>query len=234
MQKNRGRIKLVAREVFKVLYAPVKAFQEIVKNPSVKGPLLVLALTLLATIVLQSITASKQLLETSEGQVSLLATDAFGFIISYSLIAATFVFFFNWVIYAAFVLLFLVVSRGRLGSLTRFFLVIGHIFVVTTVYVLVNAFLFIVLPVVSLPLQTWPPQTEEQIEAVTQIFREKWYSNVAFQLGYYLDLAFSAWTAVVCAVAIRFFSQLTWRRAAIISAIASIISLFFRFSPVLV
>ena len=50
---------MVVYEVLKVLYSPVKAFEEIVKKPSVKGPLLVLALTLLATVVLQSVVASK-------------------------------------------------------------------------------------------------------------------------------------------------------------------------------
>ncbi len=50
---------MVVKEALKVLYSPLKAFEEIVKKPTVKGPLLVLALTLLATAVLQSIVASK-------------------------------------------------------------------------------------------------------------------------------------------------------------------------------
>ncbi|RLI41507.1 hypothetical protein DRO69_11465, partial [Candidatus Bathyarchaeota archaeon] len=51
--------KLIVQEILEVLYSPVKAFEEIVKKPSVKGPLLILALTLVVTAILQGVTASK-------------------------------------------------------------------------------------------------------------------------------------------------------------------------------
>jgi len=44
-------------------------------------------------------------------------------------------------------------------------------------------------------------------------------------LGIFLDFIFEAWMAVLFAIAIRFFSQLTWRKAAVISTIASILGL---------
>jgi len=362
---------LVVYEVLKVLYSPVKAFEEIVKKPSVKGPLLVLALTLLATAVLQSVVASKQFvllpetpsndnwtesasLWTSNGLPSVDGTDrvvgnysvksfvandtaiwmnitdigqfnssgetgykalsfrikwihqnetfpssnatlrlfsnnengyfelslinlinssdtwanvtvevgsenpnwisfnspdwgnitglefrlawltsdaanltmkiddlhfgkyvssltvaASGVIIISSLNAAI-AFFFNWAMYGVFLLIVMAMFRGKTGSLTKFFVVIGHVFIVTTVYILVIALLFSTLP-----------------QFTTETYQEKWVSNWVFQFGSYLDFTFKAWMAVLFAIAIRFFSQLTWRKAAVVSAIASILGFFF-------
>lgn len=368
---------MVVYEVLKVLYSPVKAFEEIVKKPNVKGPLLVLALTLLATVVLQSVVASKQFILTgtpeyfiltgmsdnddwtesaslwnSNGVLSVDGTDrvvgnysvkAFvandtyiwmniigigqfncsgetgykalsfrikwihqnetfpssnatlrlfsnnqnsyfelnlinlinssdtwanvtvkvgsdnpnwtspnspdwgnitglefklawlssdaanltmkiddlhfgkyvsvltaatsGVIIRSSLNAAI-AFFFNWGTYGVFLLMFIVISHERTDSLTKFFVVIGHVFIVTAVYILVIALLFSTLP---------------QVTAET--FQEKWVSNWVYQFGYYFDFAFEAWMAVLFAIAIRSFSQLTWRKAAGVSTIATILSL---------
>lgn len=47
-----------------VVYSPVKAFKEIVKNPSIKGPLLIFLLILLAAAAAQYVSASKWVLET--------------------------------------------------------------------------------------------------------------------------------------------------------------------------
>ncbi|MFQ5758210.1 MAG: Yip1 family protein [Candidatus Bathyarchaeia archaeon] len=50
---------MFAHDVLKTLYSPIKAFQEIVKKPDVKGPLLILALILIITAGLQYASASK-------------------------------------------------------------------------------------------------------------------------------------------------------------------------------
>jgi len=362
---------LVVYEVLKILYSPLEAFKEIVKKPSVKGPLLILALTLLATAVLQSVVASKYLILTgtpdndnwtestslwnSNGPLSIdgtervvgnysvksfvangtyiwmnrtdigqfdcsgetgykalsfrikwihqnetfpssnatlrlfsnnengyfelnlinlinssdtwanvtvkvgsenlnwtspnspdwgnitglefklawLPSDAanltmkiddlyFGKYVSWltaaasgviiiSSLDATIAFFFNWGIYGVFLLMLVMMFRGTTGSLTKFFVVIGHVFIVTAVSLLVGALLFSTLP---------------QVTAET--FEERWVSNWVFQLGYYyLDLPFKAWMAVLFAIAIRFVSELTWGKAAVVSAIASILVFIF-------
>jgi len=46
-------------DVFKTLYSPIKAFEQIVKKPDIKGPLLILALILVFTAVSQYTSASK-------------------------------------------------------------------------------------------------------------------------------------------------------------------------------
>ena len=363
--------KLIVQEILEVLYSPVKAFEEIVKKPSVKGPLLILALTLVVTAILQGVTASKILFlaETPEnddwtesaslwssngvtkvddtdsvvgnysvksfvanstfiwmnitdiGQfncleetgyktlsfqikwihqnetfpssnatlrlfssdkngyfeldlinlinssntwanvtvdvgsenpnwtsspnspdwgnitglefklawstsdaanltlkiddlhfgkyVSLFAVAAFDIIFYFS-VDAFIAFFLNWAIYGILLLMFTMMLGGKAGSLTRFFIIIGHVFIITTLYLLINTLLFSTLP---------------QITAET--FQEKWLSNWAFQLGYHLDFTFKAWMAVLFAIAIHSLSKVTWIKAAVISAIASILGFFF-------
>jgi hypothetical protein len=60
---------LVIHEVLEVVYSPIKAFKEIVKNPSIKGPVLIFVLILLASAGAQYVSASKWVLEvgTPEG-----------------------------------------------------------------------------------------------------------------------------------------------------------------------
>ena len=55
--------KLFVREIFRVLYSPLEAFKEIVKKPDVKGPLLILLITVLVTAGAQYISASKTFFE---------------------------------------------------------------------------------------------------------------------------------------------------------------------------
>jgi len=59
-----------AREVFRVLYSPLKAFKEIVSKPDIKGPILILVLILVTTAIAQYASASKLSIETAP-----LATD---------------------------------------------------------------------------------------------------------------------------------------------------------------
>lgn len=55
--------------MFRVIYSPIKAFKEIVKKPSIKGPLLIFLLVLLVSAGAQYISASKAVFEigTPEG-----------------------------------------------------------------------------------------------------------------------------------------------------------------------
>ena len=358
----------MVKEVFEVLYSPVKAFEKIVKNPTVQGPLLVLALTLLATTVLQTVAASKYSFLTatpendnwtestslwnSNGELSVddtegvvgnygvkssvtnnthiwmnitgigqfncsgetgykvlsfrikwihqnetfptsnstvrlfsdnqngyfeldllnlidlsdtwanvtveigsdnpnwtspissnwetitelefrlawfdaanltmeiddlrfgkyvsLLTEVASTVIIVSSLNAAVSFFFNWATYGVLLLMFIVLFHKKTGSVTKFFVVIGHSFIVTAVYILVIALLFLTLP---------------HVQVTAEIFEEQWVSNWVYQLGIFLDFMFEAWLAVLFAIAIHFFSQLTWRKAAVISTIASILGL---------
>ena len=52
-----------AKWIFQVLYSPMKTFEEIVKNPNVKGPILILLITLPLTLSVQYTSGAKFFLE---------------------------------------------------------------------------------------------------------------------------------------------------------------------------
>jgi len=56
-------LKLVVREVFEVLYSPVKAFRKVIEKPDFKGLIIVLLLVMVSAIAVQYVASSKQLLE---------------------------------------------------------------------------------------------------------------------------------------------------------------------------
>jgi hypothetical protein len=56
--------KLGVREVFEVLYSPVKAFKKIIEKPDFKGVLLIIVLVIVSMVVVQYVAASKFFLET--------------------------------------------------------------------------------------------------------------------------------------------------------------------------
>lgn len=53
-----------AKLILKVLYSPFRAFEEIVKEPNIKGPLLILLITLPITFAIQQISSTKFFIET--------------------------------------------------------------------------------------------------------------------------------------------------------------------------
>jgi hypothetical protein len=53
-----------AKLILKVLYSPFRAFEEIVKEPTIKGPLLILLITLPITVAIQQISSAKFFIET--------------------------------------------------------------------------------------------------------------------------------------------------------------------------
>jgi hypothetical protein len=56
-------LKMGIREVFQVLYSPVKAFKKIIEKPDIKGVLLVLLLLTVSSVAVQYVLSSKQLIE---------------------------------------------------------------------------------------------------------------------------------------------------------------------------
>lgn len=227
---------VIERQVLRVLYSPVRAFEEIAKIPSFKGPLLIFALIIITTAGAQYISASKIFLQFNEGYVSLLTFTSFGGLVVPYLINTAFHFFINWIMYAAILFLIIKMSRIETEPWTMFYILIGYVFSVTIVYALANAALISALPSINLPTPAWkawdPQATSEEVKAavdvVNQKLQENWYPLWAFQALPYLSYAIDVWTAALCAVAIRSSHEVTWSKAIVISAIASAIVLILR------
>ncbi|KPV63809.1 MAG: Yip1 domain protein [Candidatus Bathyarchaeota archaeon BA1] len=225
---------MVGLEILKVFYSPFKAFEEIVKKPDAKGPLLIFGLVLLATMGAQYVNASKIFLETeTPGEYACLLTrDVFSGYLIQSLTNTAFSFIVNWVMYSALLLLIIRFFRVETGPWQVFFIITGYVFSVTIIYVLANALLISTLPTLRLPLKAWNPITDEEKKAaqiiINQIYQEGWGPNLAYQVGIYFSYTIDLWIAGLMAIAIHFSHELPWRKAVYASVIATVINLFLR------
>ena len=141
----------------------------------------------------------------------------------------------NWILWAGILLLVAKVLREEAGPWTKFFIIIGHVFIVTVVYTIASAALISMLPPLNLPTKTWPPTTEAEINAVNALFEERWAPNWPYRLytalysisfsgvTIYFPLLREIWTMALCIIAIRLLRGITWRKATNISIVAFII-----------
>ncbi len=217
---------MIERAVFKVLYSPIKAFEDIAKNPSIKGPILVLSLTLLVTAISRIAIASRMFLEVEPNTyVPLFATGMFSSFIVSSMVDAAFIFFMNWVVYAGVLLLMAKMFRARDSSFKTFIIIMGYAFSVFIIYRLISTLLISMLPVARLPVKEWPPAAGET-DIVNQRLREAWYPTLPYQLGTYLVVVINAWAVSLCIIALHLLHKTEWKRAAAISLTAYMIHFF--------
>ncbi|MDH5663379.1 MAG: hypothetical protein OEY90_02835 [Candidatus Bathyarchaeota archaeon] len=151
--------------------------------------------------------------------VSPLETGAFSGAIIPILMSAAVSFSMNWILWAGILLMVAKVFREEVGPWTVFFVIIGHVFIVTGVYMIVSAVSLSTLPVLNLPLADGSYISSHEIL----------YPYLAYQVWLYLPLVGEVWIAVLCATAIRLLRGITWGKAASISVVAFIIRLILRF-----
>jgi len=148
--------------------------------------------------------------------VSFVETGAFRGSMTSILIYAVMDFSMNWILWAGVLLLAVKAFREKGGPWTIFFIIIGHVFSVTVIYWLASAALVSTLPPLNLPLTS-----QKETIPVDGLIQERWQPNWAYQLSFlYLPLLREIWTAVLCAIAIHFLCEITWRRATSITVIA--------------
>ena len=157
------------------------------------------------------------------------------------LISIAIAFSMNWILWSGILLLVTKVFREEAGPWTMFFVIIGHVFIVTVVYTIASAALISMLSPLNVPTKTWPPTTEAEANAVNVVFEEKWYPNWPYRLytalhfisfsgvTLYFPLLREVWTLVLCSIAIRILRGITWRKATSISIVAFIIRSILRF-----
>ena len=151
--------------------------------------------------------------------VSPLETGAFSGAIIPILMSAAVSFSMNWILWAGILLMVAKVFREEVGPWTVFFVIIGHVFIVTAVHTLVGAASLSTLPVLNLPLADGSYISSHEIL----------YPYLAYQVWLYLPLVGEVWIAALCATAIRLLRGITWGKAASISVVAFIIRLILRF-----
>jgi len=157
--------------------------------------------------------------------VPLLETGAFSGVIIYTLMSVAIAFLMNWILWAGILLLTIKVFHEKGGPWTKFFIIIGHVFIVTVVYELVSVALFSLLPTLNLPVKALPAATEEEANAVNALIEKRWYPNWAYWgygllSGLYLPFVREVWIVALCIIAIYLLCKITWRKAAGISLTA--------------
>ncbi len=160
--------------------------------------------------------------------VPFLETNNFSSLITPSLIDAAIIFFITWGIDAGVLLVTAKLFQENTGPWKTFFVIVGYVFIVTVIYILASAIMISTLPTLKLPMQTWPPTTVEELQALQELLEGSWHPAFAYQLGVLLPYIIDGWIALLCAVAIHFICGITWKKAAGIAVIASVLSFFIR------
>jgi hypothetical protein len=165
--------------------------------------------------------------------VPFLETGAFSGIIISTLISVAVVFFINWILWAGILLLTIKVFHEKGDPWTKFFIIIGHVFIVTVIYELASVALFSTLSPLNLPVKALPAATEEEANAVNALIEKKWYPNWAYWgygllSGFYFPFVREIWIVALCAIAIFLLCKITWRRAASISLTAFLLRTILR------
>jgi len=157
--------------------------------------------------------------------VSFLETGAFGGVIIFTLISVVIAFSMNWILWAGSLLLIVKVFNAKGGPWKTFFIIIGHVFIVTVVYELASAALLLTLPALNLPVKTLPVATEEEANAVNALIEKRWYPNWAYWgygllSGVYLHFLRDIWIVALFVIVMYLLCKITWRKATGISLTA--------------
>jgi hypothetical protein len=142
--------------------------------------------------------------------VSPLETGAFSVATINILMSAAVSFSMNWILWAGILLLVAKVFREEVGPWTTFFVIIGHVFIVTGIYMIVGAVSLSTLPALNFPLA----------DGTYISYHEMWYPYLAYKVWLYLPLVGEVWITMLCAIAIRLLRGITWGRATSISIVA--------------
>lgn len=160
--------------------------------------------------------------------VSFVESDSFGNLLMPSLIGEAVFFFINWVVYAGILLLTVKLFQEKSGPWQPFLIIIGHVFIANVIYILASAVLLATLPILKLPMQTWPPETAEELYALQVIIQDNWYPALTYQLGALLPYIVDGWIGLLLAVVIRSLCDTSWKKAVAIAIVAAVLSFFVR------
>jgi hypothetical protein len=229
-KRNQSDLQLASvSNIFRVIYSPLRAFEEIAKVPSVSGPLLILFMTLMASASAHYLSSSRTFLETQKASdiyMPLTATDIFKQQLISTIGDTIFIFFLKWLIYGSAFLFILKLFRVKEGPWHQLFIAIGHLLIVAAIFTLAKGIIFYMLPTVKLKFDVWNGAlqgNQEMIDEMIMEYEKVW--SLIYQLRPYLLTIITTWTAFLGAMAIHCLREVPWNKALIISTIVSVISL---------
>ena len=125
----------------------------------------------------------------------------------------------DWILWAGILIIVAKLFQEDLGRWNVFFVIIGYSFIATVVYTLVNAVSLSTLPMLNVPLDA---------DALNALLDASWRPLLAYQLSLYIPVIGEVWIAALGAVVVRLMKEMTWSKAATISAVAFAIRFLLR------
>jgi len=160
--------------------------------------------------------------------ISVLEKDVSGFIFYYVTVGLM-NFFWNWgicsIVFSSIVNALRI--RAERVKWYALFIILGYPFVVMVIELLIYTLVYLPLPSVNMPLRVWsaPPLSAYAEMEGNQIFSERWGSFITiFNLLHYIPYFVIAWRTILSTIAIHFLYDLTWKKAIIVSLIASLVA----------
>lgn len=225
---------MIERQILRVIYSPFKAFEDIVKTPSAKGPLLILALGVALAAIAGFVSFSKvdvQLESETGPYVPLITTSTFGARIFLVAVDEAISLSLAWLILVGMILLVIKLFRMQEGSWKALFFVVGYTLITSVVGTLITALCIFPLPTVQLGWGIWNPTTQEMVDAAHQgILKayEIWFSSPTYRFLSYLPYIVQVWATALAAISIRALLGVSWNKAVTISAMASVLTFLIR------
>ena len=146
-------------------------------------------------------------------------TGEFGVILPSILLQVVLNFVMNWILWAGILILVAKLFNEDLGRWNVLFVIIGYSFIATVVYTLISVVPLSTLPLLNVPLDA---------SALNALLDASWRPLLAYQLWLYIPVIGEVWIAALGAVAIRIMKEITWSKAATISAVAFAIRFLLR------
>ena len=125
----------------------------------------------------------------------------------------------DWILWAGILIIVAKLFQEDLGRWNVLFVIIGYSFIARVVYTLINAVSLSTLPLLNVPLDA---------SALNALLEVSWRPLLAYQLSLYIPVIGEVWIAALGAVVVRLMKEMTWSKAATISAVAFAIRFLLR------
>ena len=126
---------------------------------------------------------------------------------------------YTWILWAVILIIVAKLFQEDLGRWNVLFVIIGYSFIARVVYTLINAVSLSTLPLLNVPLDA---------SALNALLEVSWRPLLAYQLSLYIPVIGEVWIAALGAVVVRLMKEMTWSKAATISAVAFAIRFLLR------
>lgn len=217
----------------RVLISPFRAFRQLAQQPSARGLLTIVVLMLSISAVAQYAFGTKIFLTINGESVGFVTTDLFmnwfvgalANIVAYSIIL-------YWLVAAiSMALIGRFFGGGKAISLRVSLTVLGYLLSVFVVLWTVRAIIYLSLPPIAFPYNTWPPIEPSEREGATSLIVQSWGPLLGVRFDFYFAYATFVWLVLLGMVAVKTMYETTWVKAGIVAVLGFMFAFMFFLGP---